>query len=90
MPAMGGSTLATQTEKYRHSDNGITSCKEKFVQMTSASVRAYRKGEDTSVYRRQLILDDVNSVPLSAAPGYGEIKVWVMECMSGMAQILSK
>jgi membrane peptidoglycan carboxypeptidase len=74
MPAMGGSTLATQTEKFRHSDNGMTaSIKEKFIQMVSASVRAYQDGEDTSLYRRQLVLDYVNSVPLSAAPGYGEV-----------------
>ncbi len=74
LPAMGGSTLATQTEKFRHSDNGMTaSFKDKFIQMASASVRAYQEGEDTSLYRRQLVLDYVNSVPLSAAPGYGEV-----------------
>ncbi len=74
MPGMGGSTLATQTEKFRHSDNGITSSgKDKLIQMASASVRAYQDGEDTSLYRRQLVLDYVNSVPLSAAPGYGEV-----------------
>jgi membrane peptidoglycan carboxypeptidase len=74
MPAMGGSTLATQMEKYRHSGNGITSsAREKLIQMISASVRAYRNGEDTTEYRRQLILDYVNSVPLSAAPGFGEV-----------------
>ncbi|MFH0783584.1 MAG: transglycosylase domain-containing protein [Pseudomonadota bacterium] len=74
LPAMGGSTLATQTEKFRHSDNGITSSiTDKFFQMGSASVRAYRGGEDTSAFRRQLVLDYVNSVPLSAAPGAGEV-----------------
>ncbi len=74
MPAMGGSTLATQTEKFRHSDNGMTSSgMEKLTQMISASVRAYQDGEDTTLYRRQLVLDYVNSVPLSAAPGYGEV-----------------
>jgi len=74
MPSMGGSTLATQTEKFRHSDNGLTSsAKDKLIQMASASVRAYRHGEDTTSYRRQLVLDYVNSVPLSAAPGYGEV-----------------
>ena len=74
LPAMGGSTLATQTEKFRHSDNGITSSiTEKFYQMASASVRAYRGGEDTSAFRKQLVLDYVNSVPLSAAPGAGEV-----------------
>ncbi len=74
LPSMGGSTLATQTEKFRHSDNGITSSiADKLVQMASASVRAYRHGEDTSGFRRQLVLDYVNSVPLSAAPGAGEV-----------------
>ncbi len=74
LPAMGGSTLATQTEKFRHSDNGMTSSvTEKLTQMVSASVRAYQNGEDTSLFRRQLVLDYVNSVPLSAAPGYGEV-----------------
>lgn len=74
LPSMGGSTLATQTEKFRHSDNGITSSiKDKLIQMASASVRAYRFGEDTSDYRKQLVLDYVNSVPLSAAPGAGEV-----------------
>lgn len=74
LPSMGGSTLATQTEKFRHSDNGITSSvADKLIQMASASVRAYRNGEDTTEYRKQLVLDYVNSVPLSAAPGAGEV-----------------
>jgi hypothetical protein len=74
LPSMGGSTLATQTEKFRHSDNGITSSvTDKLIQMASASVRAYRNGEDTTDYRKQLVLDYVNSVPLSAAPGAGEV-----------------
>ncbi|MBU1566282.1 MAG: transglycosylase domain-containing protein [Proteobacteria bacterium] len=74
LPSMGGSTLATQTEKFRHSDNGITSSiSDKLYQMASASVRAYRSGEDTSEFRKQLVLDYVNSVPLSAAPGAGEV-----------------
>jgi membrane peptidoglycan carboxypeptidase len=74
MPSMGGSTLATQMEKYRHSDNGMTSsAREKLIQMASGSVRAYQKGEDTSLYREQLVIDYVNSVPLSAAPGFGEV-----------------
>lgn len=74
MSAMGGSTLATQREKYRHSGNGTTSsAREKLIQMASASVRAYQNGEDTTAYRNQLILDYVNSVPLSAAPGFGEV-----------------
>ncbi len=73
-PSMGGSTLATQIEKFRHSDNGLTSsAKDKLIQMASASVRAYQDGEDTTLYRRDLVLDYVDSVPLSAAPGFGEV-----------------
>ncbi len=60
MDAPGASTLATQIEKYRHSPGGITfDAREKLRQMVSASVRAYRDGE--------------NTVPLSAAPGHGEV-----------------
>ena len=73
-PSMGGSTLATQIEKYRHSDDGITSSiEDKLVQMASASVRVYQQGPDTMNARRKLVLDYLNTVPLSAAPGYGEV-----------------
>ena len=48
LDAPGGSTLATQIEKYRHSPGGIThSPREKLRQMVSASVRAYREGPET-------------------------------------------
>lgn len=70
----GGSTLATQMEKYRHSPGGLTlSAKDKLRQMASASVRAYLDGEDTRAYRRQIVLDYINSVPLAARAGYGEV-----------------
>jgi membrane peptidoglycan carboxypeptidase len=70
----GGSTLATQIEKYRHSPEGRTaSPSEKLRQMASASVRAYLNGEDTTVARRQLVVDYVNTVPLGARAGFGEI-----------------
>ncbi|MFC5475651.1 transglycosylase domain-containing protein [Paraherbaspirillum soli] len=70
----GGSTLATQIEKYRHSPGGRTaSIKEKVRQMVSAAVRAYQQGEDTTAARRQIVLDYMNTMPLSAKPGYGEI-----------------
>ncbi len=72
--AHGGSTLATQIEKYRHSPEGRTSSpREKLQQMASASLRAYLQGEDTSAVRRQLVLDYLNTVPLAAKPGYGEV-----------------
>ncbi len=72
--AHGGSTLATQIEKYRHSPEGRTSSpREKLQQMASASLRAYLQGEDTTAVRRQLALDYLNTVPLAAKPGYGEV-----------------
>lgn len=72
--AGGGSTLATQIEKYRHSPDGRTdSGREKLRQMASASVRAYLDGEDTMERRRQIVLDYLNTVPLSARPGFGEV-----------------
>jgi membrane peptidoglycan carboxypeptidase len=70
----GGSTLATQLEKYRHSPDGRTpTVHEKLRQMVSASLRAYLNGQDTTETRRQVILDYLNSVPLAALPGYGEV-----------------
>ncbi|MAX32500.1 MAG: glycosyl transferase family 51 [Halomonadaceae bacterium] len=70
----GGSTLATQLEKYRHSPGGLTlSAQEKLRQMVSASVRAYRQGPETLTARQDVALDYLNSVPLSAAPSYGEV-----------------
>ncbi|MEW6020953.1 MAG: transglycosylase domain-containing protein [Pseudomonadota bacterium] len=70
----GGSTLATQIEKYRHSPEGRTaSLEDKLIQMASATLRAYQDGEDTTGHRRQIVLDYLNTVPLSAKVGYGEV-----------------
>lgn len=70
----GGSTLATQIEKYRHSPDGRTQdAPEKLRQMISASIRAYRHGAETLPVRQQLVLDYLNSVPLAAAPRHGEV-----------------
>jgi membrane peptidoglycan carboxypeptidase len=70
----GGSTLATQIEKYRHSPGGLTSGPvEKLRQIGSASLRAYRHGEDTRAVRRGILLDYLNSLPLAAAAGRGEV-----------------
>lgn len=70
----GGSTLATQIEKYRHSPGGRTSAPlDKIRQMASASLKAYRDGEDTTENRKLIALDYINSVPLAAVPGHGEI-----------------
>ncbi|MFY1664700.1 transglycosylase domain-containing protein [Pseudomonas sp. Pseu.R1] len=70
----GGSTLATQLEKYRHSPDGLTqSGGEKIRQMISASVRAYQPGPETLEARQRVVRDYLNSVPLSAVPGHGEV-----------------
>jgi membrane peptidoglycan carboxypeptidase len=70
----GGSTLATQLEKYRHSPDGLTvSGGEKIRQMISASVRAYQAGPQTLESRQNVVRDYLNSVPLSAVPGHGEV-----------------
>ncbi|HEX2828863.1 MAG TPA: transglycosylase domain-containing protein [Burkholderiales bacterium] len=72
--APGGSTLATQIEKYRHSPGGITaSAMEKLRQMYSATLRAYSAGPDTSGARRRIVLEYLNTVPFAAAPEYGEV-----------------
>ncbi len=70
----GGSTLATQLEKYRHSPNGYTrSILEKLRQMASASIRAYLLGPDTLAMRRQIALAYLNSMPLAATAKLGEV-----------------
>ncbi|CAN5711876.1 transglycosylase domain-containing protein [soil metagenome] len=92
----GGSTLATQIEKYRHSPEGRTSSlADKYHQMVSASLRAYLGGEDTTATRRQIVVDYINSVPLSAKPGYGEVNgigdgmwVWYGRDFTEISQLL--
>jgi membrane peptidoglycan carboxypeptidase len=71
---LGGSTLATQLEKFRHSPEGRTvSAVEKLRQMASASLRAYLDGPDTLQARRAIALAYINAIPLAAIPGYGEV-----------------
>jgi len=70
----GGSTIATQLEKYRHSPEGRThNPVEKLRQMASASFRAYLEGENTLEARRDLVVSYLNSIPLAAIQGYGEV-----------------
>lgn len=70
----GGSTLATQIEKYRHSPDGLTASPlEKLRQMGSATLRAYLDGDDTRNTRRNIVLDYINTVPLAARGGFGEV-----------------
>ena len=74
VPRMGGSTLATQIEKFRHSPGGRTpSPGDKVRQILSASVRAYLDGPVTLARQRALITDYLNALPLAALPGYGEV-----------------
>lgn len=70
----GGSTLATQLEKYQHSEGGRTgSLKDKIRQITSASLKVYRTGRDTTVSRREIVTSYINTMPLASATGYGEV-----------------
>jgi membrane peptidoglycan carboxypeptidase len=73
-PVIGGSTLATQLEKMRHSPRGATlSPGEKIRQMVTASLRAYLNGSDTRPTQQGIICDYINSIPLSATPADGEV-----------------
>ena len=70
----GASTLAIQIEKYRHSPGGLTdSVPEKVRQITAATLRAYQGGPDTRDSRRRIVTDYVNTVPLAARAGFGEV-----------------
>jgi membrane peptidoglycan carboxypeptidase len=93
----GGSTLATQLEKYRHSPDGLTlSGAEKIRQMISASIRAYQPGPETLGSRQNIVRDYLNSVPLSAVPGHGEVhgmaeglRVWYGADFNQVNQVLA-
>ncbi|TAL53558.1 transglycosylase domain-containing protein [Pandoraea sp.] len=97
-PTPGGSTLATQIEKYRHSPGGRTvSRMEKLRQMASASVRAYLDGENTLSYRQHIVLTYFNTVPLAARAGHGAIEgigdglaLWYGEDFHRVNQVLRR
>jgi membrane peptidoglycan carboxypeptidase len=70
----GGSTLATQIEKFRHSPEGRTGgIEDKLRQITTASVRAYQDGPLTAAARHRIVAEYINSTPLSARAGFGEV-----------------
>ncbi|MBP7253200.1 MAG: transglycosylase domain-containing protein [Alphaproteobacteria bacterium] len=70
----GGSTLATQIEKFRNSPGGQTSgIVDKVRQMISASLRAYIGGQETRSASEDIVLNYLNATPLAARPGWGEI-----------------
>jgi membrane peptidoglycan carboxypeptidase len=72
--SIGASTLPTQLEKLRHSPEGRTRAPgDKLRQMISASLRAYQTGARTRAVRRQIVVDYLDSLPLAAAPGHGEV-----------------
>jgi membrane peptidoglycan carboxypeptidase len=72
--SIGASTLPTQLEKLRHSPDGRTrSPADKLHQMISASLRAYQGGAQTRATRQQILVDYLDSLPLAAAPGHGEV-----------------
>src|SRR5215468_1039380 len=74
VPLQGGSTLAIQLEKYRHSPHGRTATPlDKLRQVAGASLKAYRDGADTREWRHEIVVDYLNTAPLAAVPGYGEI-----------------
>lgn len=71
---IGGSTLATQLEKLRHSPEGRThSPLEKLRQIASASLRIYEDGPRTASAQQRVICNYINSIPLSATAGQGEV-----------------
>ena len=71
----GGSTLAVQIEKYRHSEGGRTGGPlDKLRQLTAASLRVYRAGPDSREAWKEIVLDYLNTMPLAAAPGWGEVR----------------
>lgn len=70
----GGSTLATQIEKFRNSPGGQTSgIVDKVRQILSASLRAYLGGQETRAASEDIVLNYLNATPLAARPGWGEI-----------------
>ena len=70
----GASTLATQLEKFRHFADGRTrSTRDKLLQMEAASLRSYLGGRNTEAARRRIVADYLNSVPLAAIAGHGEV-----------------
>ncbi len=72
---VGGSTLATQLEKLRHSPGGRTSSPaDKLRQMTSATLAAYQDGRTTLHAQQDIIRAYINSIPLAASPGYGDVQ----------------
>ncbi len=74
-PVVGGSTLATQLEKLRHSPGGRTSSPlDKLRQMTSATLGGLSRWPDTLHAQQEIIRGYINSIPLAASQGYGDVQ----------------
>jgi membrane peptidoglycan carboxypeptidase len=94
----GGSTLATQIEKFRHSPGGQTGgVGDKMRQMLTASARMYMDGRDTMARRKEVVTTYLNSTPLASMPGYGEViglpealRVWFGTDYAAAAQVLNE
>lgn len=94
----GGSTLATQIEKFRHSPSGQTGgVGDKLRQMLTASARIYTDGRNTMARRREVVTTYLNSTPLASMPGYGEViglpealRVWFGTDYATAARILDR
>jgi membrane peptidoglycan carboxypeptidase len=82
----GGSTLATQLEKYRHSPDGLTvSGAEKLRQMMSASVRAYQPGPQTLGHGRTSCVTTSTAYRCRRCRGMAKCMAWRKGCGSGTA-----
>ena len=71
----GGSTLAEQLEKLRHSDGGRTNgMVDKATQVFTASARAYAQDRNSTLEsRKTAVAGYINAVPLSGYAGFGEV-----------------
>ncbi len=70
----GASTIATQLMKYRYSPGGLTTDgSEKLRQMYSASILSYMNGRENLKMREEILRQYLNSSPLGAVRGYGEV-----------------
>lgn len=77
--AAGGSTLATQLEKFRHSPGGRTdTATEKLRQMLSASLRAYRHGKNTLAAQQEIFSIISTPCPLRPKLAMARFIAWVM------------
>ena len=81
----GGSTLATQIEKFRHSPAGLTaSIDDKFVQMASASLRAYLNVYNPVEFEgRPLedVLRDVRSLGVKTGDGDEWVRIGALKTL---------